>query len=463
MTPQAFAVLVKQMAASLGGGPAAAEVRKALAALGPKPEPSAALAAVDQMGRFLVAADRPADAERLREALNALMPLAKLPDWTDGAAIRPAAAAVPLRAEPSAQLSPATGAAPAPAAARPVAQRGPVLAGSDPFSVAANAVEQAMWGIRLAEARDRFPEALANARVPMHFARVFHMVGPIFENWERSEAWLKVREAMAAHATDLGGESLRIAISTELRICLALRDHAGFAAGYGKLAALGKLAREDEVLGAIAAKVCERSFPDFTAEKIIGIGLPKSGTTSFTEALRILGYSALHLSNPATNDLFGDDDLFLFDAFADLPMCEHFEQYYYMLPNAKFVYTNRPYASWKRSFLAEVNAPSEDAYAMMRERLVRGKGALWGNRLAFKALGVLGNSRSLQDAYENHDRRVRNFFADKPASRFMEFNLALGHSWPELAAFTGRPVPTVPYPHKNPQTRVFPQKTAATS
>jgi hypothetical protein len=134
-----------------------------------------------------------------------------------------------------------------------------------------------------------------------------------------------------------------------------------------------------------------------------------------------------------------------------------------MLPNARFVYTNRPYASWKRSFLAEVNAPDEGAYEGLKERLNRGRGALWGNRLAYKSIGVLGNSATLQDAYESYDRRVRNFFADKPASRFMEFNLALGHGWPELAAFTGRPLPEVPYPHKNPQTRVVQPKPAAAS
>jgi hypothetical protein len=336
-----------------------------------------------------------------------------------------------------------------------------VFAASDPFSIAAGEVEQAMRAIRLAEARRGFPAALAAARVPYNFARVFNMVGPIFENWARTEAWLQVRAAMAAQAATFTGDGLRVAASVELRLCLALRDYAGFAAGFGKLAAQGPLAREDEVLGAIAAKVCERSFPDFTAEKIIGIGLPKSGTTSFTEALRILGYSAMHLNNHATNDLFGDDDLFLFDAFADLPLCEHFEHYYYMLPNAKFIYTTRPYPSWKRSFLAEVNARSEDAYEAMKGKLIRGEGALWGNRLAYKAIGVLGSSSSLQDAFDSYDRRVRNFFADKPAGRFMEFNLALGHGWPELAAFTGRPVPSVPYPHKNPQTRVVQPKTAA--
>lgn len=452
MTPHAFAALVKEIASSLGGGPTAGEVRRSLAALGARPAPADVLTAVDQLGRFLIASGRTVDATRLRDALGALMPLGRLPDWSEGLTEQPAAA--------TADPAPPPVAPPAATPARPIVTRGPVRVGSDPFSMAANAVEQAMWGIRLGEARERFPEALANATMPLHFGRVFQMVGPIFENWARTEAWLAVRAAMAAHASEFAGEGLRVAASVDLRICLALRDYAGFAAGYGKLAAMGKLAREDEVLGSIAAKVCERSFPDFTAEKIIGIGLPKTMTTSFTEALRILGFSAMHLSNHATNDLFSDDDLFLFDAFADLPLCEHFEQYYYMLPNAKFVYTNRPYESWKRSFLVEVNASSEDAYENMKERLTRGRGALWGNRLAYKTIGVLGNSATLKDAYDNYDRRVRNFFADKPAERFMEFNLALGHGWPELAAFTGRPVPSVPYPHKNPQTRVVQPKPA---
>jgi hypothetical protein len=443
MPPQAFTALVKRLAASLGGDAKSAALRQRLAQVAQSRVPEDVIEVITHLGRLLAETGRVEDAALLHAGIRETFPRAQVPDWPG---ITPAAPPPP----PPAPVAP-------PAAAVPAAPaRGPVFIASDPFSLAAADVDNAMLRIRLHEARMAFPAALGLARTPQHFARVFRMVGPIFENWARTEGWLAVRAAMAEHASGFAPDSLRVAEATELRICLALRDHAGFARRYGHFAARGPLAREDLVLGAIAQKIYDRAFPDFTAEKVICIGLPKSGTTSFGEALRILGYSSLHLNNPATNDLFGDDDLFLFDSFADVPLLEHFENYYFMLPKARFVYTVRPYASWKKSFLVEVNARGEDAYPALKARITRGEGALWGNRLAWQAWSVLGNAASLEEAYNRYDQRVRRFFADKPADRFLEFNLAAGHGWPELCKLTGRPIPSVPYPHRNPQTRAQP-------
>jgi hypothetical protein len=159
----------------------------------------------------------------------------------------------------------------------------------------------------------------------------------------------------------------------------------------------------------------------------------------------------MHWTNPATHELFSDDDVFLFDAFADLPTCEHFEQFYHTFANSRFVYTTRPFESWKRSYLAQMRARGDASFAARRIKAMRSAGVPWGNRHARLAFGLYYNYETIEEAYQAYDTRVRRFFADKPPGRFLEFSLSDGHGWPELCGFLRRPVPDLPYPRKNPQ------------
>lgn len=374
------------------------------------------------------------------------------PDWTAARSRALAGLGRPEAATPvtSAPHPVATAIVPATPAV-PAIPRGPMQMGTDAFGQAALRVNQLLRATRIVEAREALPEALAEARESHHFRAVLMMIPPLLEGWQRTDALLRLREGLATHAPGFPASRKREGEAVELRICLALRDYTGFMAGYGRLAQQGTLPAEDAVLGTIAAKLADRTFPDFMAEKVFCIGAPKTGTTSFTAALKMLGYHAIHWTNPATHELFCDDDLFLFDAFADLPVNEHFEQFYFMFPNAKFVYTIRAYESWEKSYLAHMNASGNESLPAQRRRALRRVGAPWGTQLARMSLAMFYNHPTVEEAYASYDRRVRGFFDDKPAGRFMEFNLGAGHGWTELCGFLNRPVPDLPYPRKNPQ------------
>jgi tetratricopeptide (TPR) repeat protein len=470
MSVEAFAALLNALAASLGEQPAALDLRRQIAALG---DASASAAAATRCCRMLVEAGRLDDAHRLYAALAEALPeqpagplgLARIANrrgnWAEAVAlwddcmrrfpqqVQPDWTYARARAAERVAAG-ATVATPRPPQPRPVTV--PVtFHGADPFATAAGTVQALVRADRMRDARKEYATAFAAATEMAHFRTLYMTLGPLFDDWERTSALLQLRATLAARAPAFTPDRQREAAGVQLRICLSLRDYRAFLDGFAALTADGPLPDDDKVLERIAAKVGHRGFPNFGAEKVFGIGLSKTGTTSFVAALEILGYSALHWTNPATHELFADDDVFLFDAFADLPTCEHFEQFYYTYANAKFIYTTRPFESWKRSYLAQMHAQGDASFAARRTRAMRGTGVTWGNRHARLAFGLYYNYSSIEEAFESYDRRVRRFFADKPAARFLEFSLSDGHGWPELCGFLRKPVPTLPYPRKNPQ------------
>ncbi|WP_295888478.1 sulfotransferase, partial [uncultured Thiohalocapsa sp.] len=88
--------------------------------------------------------------------------------------------------------------------------------------------------------------------------------------------------------------------------------------------------------------------------KIFCIGLSKTGTTSLTEALKILGYDAVHWYATKHAFRYTDDggididwDFFeRHDAFADTPIARIYPQLDERYPDAKFILTLRDEDAW---------------------------------------------------------------------------------------------------------------------
>ena len=89
--------------------------------------------------------------------------------------------------------------------------------------------------------------------------------------------------------------------------------------------------------------------------KILGIGLPKTGTKSASEYLKLLGINSIH--NPVDEITFnqlrlGDFDLQILkthDAIFDLPSACFYKDYDYVFPNSKFILTTREKEGWLSS------------------------------------------------------------------------------------------------------------------
>ena len=91
-------------------------------------------------------------------------------------------------------------------------------------------------------------------------------------------------------------------------------------------------------------------------EKVFGIGLGRTGTTSLHHALLHLGYSSAHWQNRSTRLLLDYEDYYAFDAATDITVSANFEALFFAFSRAKFIYTIRSLYSWVKSVSAHYEA-----------------------------------------------------------------------------------------------------------
>ncbi|MCV6639596.1 sulfotransferase [Candidatus Albibeggiatoa sp. nov. NOAA] len=195
----------------------------------------------------------------------------------------------------------------------------------------------------------------------------------------------------------------------------------------------------------IQQKLKVAHFPNYNAPKIFGIGLSRTGTTSLTQALDILGFHTAHWINPHTDRELDIDDVLLFDALTDISISYMFETLYEKFPNAKFIYTTRPLDSWEKSVKTHYlrNHFSSDLKKLIP--ITNYRNQTYQNTQH----NIYSNHTSWREAYLHFDTRVKTFFADKPQDKFLEFNIFVGDDWHQLCEFLGCDRPTIDFPWKN--------------
>ena len=202
-----------------------------------------------------------------------------------------------------------------------------------------------------------------------------------------------------------------------------------------------------EALSNVTKKLSAPTYPDFNAEKVFGIGLSRTGTSSLNEALKVLGYGAVHWINPITRDLIDQQDLFVFDAFTDICISHNFEWLYHTYPNAKFILTTRPMKSWARSverhYLEQhdCNGPRGLTTASAKNRFRTRAGQMEAN--------LYGAHDTWEEAHSTFSDRVENFFHDKPRGRLLKLAITEGQGYETLCPFLGHPVPQTAFPAVN--------------
>jgi len=163
------------------------------------------------------------------------------------------------------------------------------------------------------------------------------------------------------------------------------------------------------------------ALPD--KQLIFGIGLPKTGTSSLTNALYILGYPCIHdvkrveavrKANIAEgkHSLAGLTEEY--DAFCDSPIPWIFKELDDEYPGSKFIYTVRDLPDWLVSRIAHFGGQPK----FHRDKLVR------------------------------HMFEVNERFKDRP-NDILTYNLCGGAGWEPLCQFLDVKVPKEPFPHKN--------------
>ncbi len=196
----------------------------------------------------------------------------------------------------------------------------------------------------------------------------------------------------------------------------------------------------------------------FDRPKIFGIGLSRTGTSSLTEALTLLGYGAIHFINPITQRIIELEDFSYFDAFTDSPVSYRFEELYERFPNAKFIYAERDLADWVRSsqnLYKPIGFSSTQEFRayLAKSREESGKFEKFCHNYhpnyieAYQSL--YAQFPNWEAAYLAYEQRVERFFADKPDEKLLRINIMKENTWEKLCAFLGKPIPDHPFPHAN--------------
>jgi hypothetical protein len=208
--------------------------------------------------------------------------------------------------------------------------------------------------------------------------------------------------------------------------------------------------------------------------RVVGAGLPRTGTTSLKYALgRLLDAPCYHM-----RDLIGrmDDVLTWRDAFqgnppdwdvflsgyaagVDWPISRFWRELSARYPDAIVLLSRRDsaetwYASMDKTILGRERALRDDAQphagstpppwmASATPEHMRAMDEMW-HAMGGDLLAAPDDPEATMAAYERYLAEVR---ADAPAGRLLEW--APGDGWEPLCAALGVPVPDEPFPHEN--------------
>jgi hypothetical protein len=165
--------------------------------------------------------------------------------------------------------------------------------------------------------------------------------------------------------------------------------------------------------------------------KILGVGLNKTGTTSVTKALDILGYKCLHNHELITakyrnNELPGliDKYDFLCDGFCYTHMLQFLSENY---PDAVFLCTQRPMEDWI------ISRTIHDLHARV----------CWP---------IVGRNRHIdtkmyEEIFYQHQQDIQTYLIDKGRNVFDLIVPQL--NWKVLCDIFDKPIPKQKFPHGN--------------
>lgn len=174
--------------------------------------------------------------------------------------------------------------------------------------------------------------------------------------------------------------------------------------------------------------------------RVWDIGLPRTGTTTFCEAVKLLGYTAVK-HNPRYEDLQG------LQAASDAGCVVYYKYLDFKYPDSKFVLATRDLDSWLASaefIYTKYPATDKDIAILRRMHIYE---------------SVTFDREKFVDAYHRYHADVRRYFKDRPGD-LLEMNIVGGEGWEKLCPFLELPTPTTAFPHRNKRTDYYPKPKA---
>lgn len=165
--------------------------------------------------------------------------------------------------------------------------------------------------------------------------------------------------------------------------------------------------------------------------KIFGVGLSKTGTTSLTKALKMLGYRACHLPK----DL--ESALEKYEALIDTPIARAYKNLDELYPSSKFILTIRDVESWLESMRAHFVIYSRDT---REDWILELRRDLYHTEEFDPVL--------MRDSFLQHNENVKSYFSTRP-NDLLIINIINGEGWDVLCPFLSKPIPNTLFPKIN--------------
>lgn len=196
-------------------------------------------------------------------------------------------------------------------------------------------------------------------------------------------------------------------------------------------------------------------------QKVFGIGLSKTGTSSLTEALELLGYRTGHGSagRETQEEVYRffatrSDHIHLsvlesnyYDALTDTPVCCIYQGLDKAYPGSKFILTIREKEAWLRSYQRQWEA--SDRFSGPGSHSTLAHYTRFINQKVFGHPGrQVDTAEILSPAYDRYVAEVLAYFKERP-NDLLILDICGGEGWSKLAPFLDAAIPEVPFPWKN--------------
>lgn len=177
-------------------------------------------------------------------------------------------------------------------------------------------------------------------------------------------------------------------------------------------------------------------------QKIFGIGLSRTGTTSLHQALKLLGFKSKHFPFKLYFSL-NDSLLAEYDAFTDSPVPLIYKDLDKMFPGSKFILTKRSLNNWLSSMKW-----------MFEHGSVKWK---WNNNIHKYHKELFGcdtfNKNLLENKYYSYHKEVKEYFENRNQDLLI-MNIDKEANFEKLCSFLNLPIIKNDFPRSNKRTDV---------
>lgn len=178
--------------------------------------------------------------------------------------------------------------------------------------------------------------------------------------------------------------------------------------------------------------------------KIFGIGVARTGTTTLSKALEILGYKSVHVecnvmevSNDGGHETFSinNDVIEKNEAIIGTPLSPCYEILAEKYPDSLFILTLRESEGWLKSCsqIFTKKLPMDENHHALHRWLYD---------------TILYDKEKFMKGYINYVCKVLNFF-DSKKNKLLLYSLCSKSSWKPLCEFLGKKIPDCPLPHES--------------